>query len=317
MTYETGGPIQAIDYNTFATLANSVNEVFADLYPGATTLPNAAYGYGQTPALTPVAIGDNVKASEWAALFQAMKNCGTHQGTTVVPPLPASNPVIGDIVTAYNTPLGAVLSTISSLRTNRYNLAPLQSTLITGSNFVQPAGTIPWTDSLVFTCQANFGSWNNARYFFNSGGSLNINGSYSPVVTPDDVLWSTLLNNMSPLVMDWDSTTPSVGIGGTSIGFYGLTTSYQQIYHKNGGGSGYYAYGATTLRVEAKLNAAPGTNGLVDFRISLLDNDVSPATKTSVTTFRIDNKKSSGAIVYPGPAVTVTAVGGTNGFVAV
>ena len=75
MTYATGGPIEAFDYNTFATLSGSMNEVYADLYPGATTLPNAGYGYGQTPALVPVAVGDNILASEWAALFEVISKC--------------------------------------------------------------------------------------------------------------------------------------------------------------------------------------------------------------------------------------------------
>jgi hypothetical protein len=316
MTYATGGDIQALDYNTFATLANGMNEIFADLHPGATTLPNASYGYGQTPALTAVSVGNNVAASEWAALFQTMRVSGTHQGTTVVPPLPSLNPITGDLIAAYNTPASAVTTLINTLRTNRYSVAVLQSTLTSGTNQVQPAGAKPWTSSLTFTYRADFGSWDNARYFFNSGGSLNLNGSYSPNTTPEDAQWIAMFATMSPLVFSAVATTPGSGTNaGTAAGFYGLTTSYQAVYQKPYGAGG--AYTNSYLQLNAKLAAAAGTNGLIDFNIKMVDGDVTPNAKTSTTTYRIDNLRATGAVTYPGPAVVITAVGANSGFTAV
>jgi len=314
MTYVTGGPIQALDYNTFATLTGGMNEVFADMHSGATTLPNAGFGYGQLPALVSVAAGDAVAASEWANLFDTMRTVGTHQGTTVVPPLPVSDPIIGDIIAAYNTP-STLTALAALLQTNRFNLAAGQSTIVTGSNFTQPAGAKPWTTSLTFTYQVDFGSWNNARYFFNSGGSLNLNGSYSPIVTPEDTQWAAMLTAMSPLVFNYASTTPNTGAGGTSLGFYNLTTSYQTLYQQAYGGGGYYT--ASYVQLEGKLSAAAGTNGLVDFRVKLVDADASPNSKTTTTVYHIDNKKSSGLVTYPGPAVVVSSVGANSGFTAV
>ncbi len=314
MTYSTGGPIQALDYNTFATLSSGMNEIFADIYPGSTTLPNAAHGYGQTPALTAVAAGQNVTAAQWAALFNTMRNCGTHQGTAVVPPLPASNPAIGDDIAAYNTPT-TLATLVSTLGTNRFNLAAGQTTLTAGTNFSQTGATIPWTNTLTFNYQVNFGTWNNARYFFNSGGKLNLNGSYGPIVTPDDTMWAGMLSSMSPLVFNWNSTTPNSGGGGSAIGFYNLTTSYQAVYTHTHGGGGYYTN--SYIQLNAKLNAAAGTNGLVDFSVVLVDLDSTPPipAKNGTTVFRIDTITSSGAIVYPG-TVSIGAVGANNGFIA-
>lgn len=314
MTYVTGGNIQASDYNGFSTLSSSMNEVFADLHSGATTIgAGADYGYGQTPALISVVAGSSVLASEWALLYNAMRNCGTHQGTTVSPPVPGSNPTAGSSAIAYNTP-STLSSIVSLLRTNRHSLALGQTTLTTGANFVQPGGAKPWTNTLTFTYQIDFGSWNNARYFFNSGGTLNLNGSYSPNSTPEDAQWISMLATMSPLVFNWNSTTPFSSTGGTSLGFYNLTTSYQSVYFKTFGGSGYYS--ASSITVQSKLNASAGTNGLIDFRVILTDGDTSPNSKTSTTTYRIDNVKSSGVIVYPGPAVSVSSVGANTGFTA-
>jgi hypothetical protein len=313
MTYTTGGNIQAADYNAFSTLSTGMNELFADSNSGATTLPLAGFGYGQTPALTGVVAGNSVQAIEWAALFNTMKNCGTHQGTVVVPPVPSVNPVATNTIAAFNSP-SSLASVIALLKTNKYNIAALQSTVVAGTPHAQPAGAKPWSTSLVWNYQANFSSWNNARYFFNSGGAVLLNGSYSPSVTPEDAEWVTLLTNMSPLSFKAESTSPATGTGGTSVGFYGLTTSYQTVYNKVAGGGG--TYSTSSILVQAKLAAAAGTNGLVDFKISLLNGDLTPNPKTSTTTYQVDIKRSSGAIVYPGPVVTVASVGANDGFVA-
>lgn len=317
MTYATGGTIQAADYNTFATGATSINEVFADLHSGATTLGTFAdFGYGQTPALTSVTASTSVLASQWASLFQVIRKCGTHQGTTVVPPLPVSDPVIGDTIAAFNTPT-TLAALINTLRTNRHNLAVGQSTLTTGTTNTQPGPTIPWTNTLTFNYRVDFGSWNNARYFFNSGGYLALNGAYSPIVTPEDSQWSSMLVTMSPLVFNWNSTTPNSSTGGTSLGFYNLTTSPQTIYQKTFGGGGYYS--TSLIQVSANLPNTAGTNGLIDFSIQLIDNDSSlpKDPKNGTTTYRIDNLRASGASVsYPGPAVSVSTIGANSGFIS-
>ena len=316
MTYNTGGPIQATDYNTFSTLASGMNQVYADFYPGATTLPDAGYGYGQTPALTSTASGQNITALQWASLFDTMKKSGTHQGTTVVPPLPIVNPVSGGTIVAENTPT-ALAASIALLSTNRFNLAVGQSTLTTGTPYTQTVATIPWTTSLTFNYQVDLGTWNNARYFFNSGGKLQLNGSYAPAgsPTPEENQWILMLGNMSPLVFAYNSTTPNIGTGGTSVGFYGLTTSYQTIYIKTYGTGTYYS--ANYIQVSAKLNAAAGTNGLIDFRIALVDEDIAPTPKTGAATYRVDTLTATGAsVVYPG-TVSIAPIGINNGYVAV
>jgi hypothetical protein len=313
MTYITGGDIQALDYNTFATLGIGMNEVFGDDHPGVTTLPNAGFGYGQTPVLTSVSIGNVITAAQWSALFQTIRKSGAHQGTTVVPPLPASDPVTGDVIEAYNTP-STLATLVALIRTNRFNLAVGQSTLTAGTTYAQPGAANPWTNTLTWNYQVNFGSWNNARYFFNSGGKINLNGSNPTVVTPEDIQWNAMLTAMSPLVFNYTSTTPNTGSGGTAIGFYDLTTSYQTIYLKTYGGGGYYS--TSSITVQAKYNAAAGTNGLVDFRIILDDNDPTPNPKTSTTSYRVDNVRATGAnIAYPG-TISVATVGANSGFVA-
>jgi len=305
MAYLTGDPVTTAEYNTFVSTVNgSVNGISADLHPGATNLAGFAdYGYGLAPLTSTVTAGAPILASEWAAIVARIKLIATHQGATVVPPLPASGPAAGDPISAYNTPT-ALATILSNLTTNRFVIAVGQSTLTTGTSYAQPGPAQPWTTSLTFNFNVDFGSWNNARYFFNSGGNISINGSTTTAS------WITNLTNMSPLVFNYTSTTPGSGSGGTAIGFYDLTTSYQVIYNRAGTG-----YIGSYTEVRAKLAAAAGTNGIINFQ-AVLAEPGSATPKTGATTFRIDNLKSSGAVVYPGPAVSVATVGANSGFVA-
>lgn len=311
MTYAAGSDILASDYNGFAAI---MNELFADSHSGATTLPNAGFGYGQGSTISNVLASSNITAAQWGSLFDTIRKTGTHQGTTTVPPLPASNPLANTDIITYNTP--STLSTLLALlQTNKFNLAIGQSTLVVGTNYDNVSSLVtPWTNTLTWNYQVDFSTWNNARYFFNSGGTLNLNGSYAPVSTPEDTQWSTMLTNMSPLVFNYNSTTPNTGSGGTAIGFYGLTTSYQTIYTVTFGGGGYYTN--SFIQVQAKLNAAAGTNGKIDFTILLNDQDVSPDSKSNTTTYHVDYRMASGVnVAYPG-TVSVATVGANNGFIA-
>lgn len=298
MTYSTGGPIQAADYNGFV---DAVNAIYADTNAGATSLVPASSGYGVVPNLPHVAIGDAVTAADWTAMFDRIHKCGTHQGTSVTPIPPAVSP--GGLVVAYNDYLsGPTLSdVITDLTANRLNIDLSQITL----DNTPPAqvSAITWTTGLQLTWQIDFGSWNNARYFFNTGGKVRFAGTL-PGSFPSgsaSKYWQDMLSDMGTVQFAWNSTIPSSG-SGTSLGFYNLTTSYIEVYKKSTLIGLPAAYGNNYISVQAKLNAAAGTNGKIDFIIQLIDNDSTLPLETKPTgfTFNIGYFVSSGAIPYPG-----------------
>lgn len=318
MTYSTGSNIQASDYNSFATIAGGMNQLYADLYPN--TIPsvigtfnpsdNCTYGYGQT-GLTSVSGASTIHSTEWNNLFNVIRKTGTHQGTVVQPPLPAVNPPAGSSIQAYS----GLSSLISTLNSNRFSLAAGQTASVSHP-FTQPGAVIPWTTSLTFTCRVDFGSWNNARYFFNSGGFLAISGTYTPVgvPTPEEAYWIGTFSDMSPLIFNYSTCLPHLLGGGSAVGFYGLTSVYHAtpIYKHSYGTS---LYTANYVQVNAKFVNAVGTDGLLEFTIQMIDNDITPNAKTGTTTFNIQESHSTSQIIYPG-SVSVASVGANSGFVA-
>lgn len=312
MTYLTGSPIKATDYNSFATLPGGMNQIYSDIYQGTipTTLGTfnssdaCTYGYGQTPALTSVTAGSPIRATQWANLFNTMRASGTHQGTTVSPPVPATNPVVGDKIVANNSPT-AMSTAIESLYSNRFNIALGQSTLTTGTQF---SSSTPWGASLVFTCKLNFGTWDNARYFFNSGSYFSVNASYTAAnpssPTPEENSWISALNNLSGTAVNYKDASNTSGYAIAGRGFYGLTNSWQQLYSRtSGSGGGYYYYYASNMCIIGAKYEAAGSSGVVDIAIEMLDNDSYISQKYGTTRCWIDTVRSTGAVTVSIPTV--------------
>lgn len=291
MAYNSGGIIEATDFNSFAT---QINQIYSDLFPGEITVPYADYGYGAGPVLALVNPGDAVTASGWTALLQRITWCAEHQGTSISP-LP-SFVNSGSAISV----LTDLISKLSDTVTNRLNVAVGQTSMISGTTSSSSAS---WTSSRSWTWSANLGTWDSARYFFNLGGSLSVSGSYTGGSNPGiDSFWSMMLSNMGTVNMRAITTVSNQGTG--TRGFYGLTTTYQEIYRRSPGGGGYYSN--SYISIEARLINSAGTDGQIQFRIILVDGDTTPEAKTGTLAFTPSYLKSSGVIPYTG---TVTFFG--------
>ena len=302
MTYHTNGLIQAATYNTYADI---INRIYADSYSGSIIDSLADYGYGQSSPVAYVSTNQTVTAAQWTSLFSKMHVCGTHQGTSVSP-IPASVSS-GQIIEAYNNYLSTQTLTdvLSRLDANRLKCAPGQFSVIAGpSSPSSPSwGTTNGTKCLRYQFQVDFASWNNARYFFNTGGAINIFGAGSGS-TPEDIFWQNMLSGMGTLKFGWHDTTPSSGAG-SNTGFYDLTdTVWTKVYQRSPV-SGGVAYSNSFIAVYGKLENAPGTDGKVNIRVELVQNDPGfAATSAGTISYNIGLTQ---ATIYPGPAVVNTA----------
>lgn len=166
--------------------------------------------------------------------------------------------------------------------------------------------TTDWSTSIDNVCTYTFASFNKARYFFNSGGSLAEYLGGAGGSTGNAAAWIALLSLMGTVIMDLDGTSQT-GSGGTpaAIGYYDLTTNYQQIFIQQAAG----AYSDNEIIIYAKRNAA---GSVIDIR-TLLNDDHAGIVDCDITSqyrYRKLDDQSSGAgsltITAPSSLITNT-----------
>lgn len=306
MSYIVGGNIEATDYNQFVFQAK---RLVGDIYSGAVTEDNGlSIGYGRPNNLSEVAVGEVVTDEKWAELIDTIKAIGVHQGTATTPPMPSVVPASGDIVEVYDSPITFQIL-LDTVYGNRLNVAAGQYVDVNGpaSSYSQQ-----WTDLAEFTVDVDFGSWDSLRYFFNTGGSIFVNASYTQGATPTpaEIQMQAVLENMSPLKISARKTEQDQGLNqspnGQDFGVYNLPPGYPEfstLYLQSFNGGAFENQG---IRVEARIKNQPGTDGIVTLRFSAIDTNGD--SKTGTLTVEIDHRKSSGVIPYTG---TVTVSGQT------
>lgn len=286
MAHSKGNSPSNVDYNTYIG-TTGVTSAYASSV--AATQKVAALlgvgfgdrGYGQsTPLLTAVSQGDQIKAVDWLNLSTAIANIATQQGTSTSLLPPSSEFVTGKTIVAeviattpYDFP-----TIIANIDTNR-NIAAAGGMSLTSNALTITRATTWGSGSTGITCTASatFSSEDSARYFFNSGGALNLILAHPSVATTQDSNWNTILSALGTVSFSAHNTTRS-GSGGTpaTVGYYELTTTPQTIL--NGANIGTGSYTANGLLIEAWATAIPGVNGgkgtVINLRITLTDGHI-------------------------------------------
>lgn len=307
MTYSVGGTIQAADYNGFVG-TTAVNLPYASSLAATdkvAALIGVGYGdrgYGQTSTtLADVAVSNSVTAVQWNNLLNAMTTLNTHQGSGLtLQPTVASGGTI--------TYQSSIPTNIATLDTNRLLSNITQMTV---SSVLTSSISTPWSGTITHVFTINFGTADAARYFFNSGGQIRFSGTNIGGSTGSAVAWAALFAAMGTIKLD-SNTTTYTGTGGTitnNIGYYGLTTAYQQIFiHYGSGGSYYYSgiYYSIQVKTDATGSANGGNGSLLTVTITLNDIAGGYGTVNGTTSSIIDQYKAGGVLTIASPTYTTT-----------
>ena len=226
MTYSVGGSIQASDYNGFVG-TTAVNVAYTSSVAATNkiaALMGVGYGdrgYGQTGiTLASVAATDIVTAAQWNNLQSAMSVMNTHQGSglTLQPTVSAGGTILAENGTLSRPNISTLISTLD---TNRLTASVTDMTVTAALTSSQATG---WSGTVQHVFTAVFGTVDQARYYFNSGGQIRFSGSNTGATTPAGTAWATLLSNMGTISFG-ASTTTYTGSGGTVnniIGYYDI-----------------------------------------------------------------------------------------------
>lgn len=286
MTYSAGGLIEATDYNNFAggngggaNVSGQVNTVLGTGYGNA--------GYGQS-SVSNVSVSAQVTAAQWTSLVNGVNTVRKHQSGGGFSNL--STYTAGTVINATND----VSSNATSAYTNRLSSAAAGPTVNQPNQTASINTSSASAVDLNFSRTVTFGSSDQARYFFNAGGTVAIQVT-STVNTGGTTRGAALLDvidnctgkTMSAIAFN-AITTPAPFTENTdltTLGYYGQTTANVEVYKNTGSASG-AAYAAQFARVLTKVTGTAGSNGgkgeVITFSIESQSPAQSPAFDDSI-----------------------------------
>ena len=253
-----GQDITAVDYN------NIRSKILGVLGNGV-----GQSGYGQPLVSSDVNVGNNVTAEQWAELQADIVTCKVHQDGE----LPSVVSVdTGDVIRyGAGHPVTNYITLANQIVIDKFDLA-VGNQLLT-SNQATQTNTSQWYSQAQCNFTLTFLNANDARHFFNSGGKIRINSTFTKSVSAtndqQNNAWNALLTSVG-----------QVEIGGAVPlieNIYTLTTSYQTLYQQSSSAP----YSANFYRIEALCNCSEadnstGTATTFDFRITWKDDYVDP-----------------------------------------
>jgi hypothetical protein len=285
----TGSNITAAGFVTIQNKAESL------LGPGAATR-----GYNQTILSSDVFTGNQINRAQWDLLKTDIVNILYHQNGE----LPNIVTVNSGNVIEYgpghpNTNYDILLETAA---TNRFQVAASQSVVASKGAATY---TSAWSSLAQFTLTVTFGTADQGRYFFNSGGKIRLNTVISGGTgNSQHNAWVNFLNSIGIRSFGAD-TDPS-------INYYTLTNSFQTYYQS----SLSTPYSANNYRLEARSNVSnnsTGTATILTLRVTLTDAYVpqgaAPAPSDQVDgtmTISVEELKAAGTL-FPSGTFSITS----------
>lgn len=246
LAYWTDGLLSASGGVVTVPDQNFTNQFFAavDSIPGYTRdkTSSKSFDYGD-PA-------------EWASLVTTLNSISTHEvgssaGITV--------PVTYDLITWINN-FDSTMNTLCDVggTQNRFgNFAVFDDQTVRTSSYSSTWGN-PSNPQIQNVARIAWSNSNQARYFFNAGGRINLSISYSGGGSPQNTNWATVCSNAGTMWVQGNNS------GGTASGGFGYWQSAGRMY--SGSGSG--AYSSNTLTVDV---SGQGTNQMI-FTTTFRDN---------------------------------------------
>jgi hypothetical protein len=296
MAVNIGNLITAVNFNTLADL---IDDWFSD---GCAACSfgngNQKFGWGGS-TISNKNIGEVITAVNFNEMIDRI-NIGEDIVNGVAGALSRvsiSNPITATI---YNN----IQSKEVSIRALKNTIEAAELSIHAGTT---DARTTAWAGTINNVIRYTFANFNKARYLFNSGGALLISLVLAGGTTGNAANWTTLFSTMGTITMDFENTSQS-GSGGTggSIGYYDLTTNYQQIFTQSGTG----AYTDNEIIIYARRSAS---GNYIEIYIVLNDDHAGTVNGTTTATYqykKLDNQSSGAASL----AITAPTLSKINTF---
>ena len=272
-------------------------------------------GYGQSVTSAPVSNADVVEAADMNAIYADILAARVHQvgvGDIGIAQVVQNLNTIAIDTSFYINDAG-VTSTdpdgfkkgIADFETVMTQVVVDKAVMHSSQAALEPAiassRSSSWNGLIYHEIAVTFASANHRRYFFNTGGELRISANNTGSSTPKGLDWTLLCSEVGNVKFSAETTVSSLG-GGTSIGNYDLTASFQNIYQKIGSGTNQGVYAGNIYTVKAKSDIATRIIFRIDFndivQVGNIDNNVDGTLNSVMQHYRANSDISVVAPTY-------------------
>ena len=253
-------------------------------------------GYGQTLASSQVGQYSKISVTQWNNLRSDIIRARQHQtGTTIGSKAPGDS--------GYTAGSDLPIPTNSTQVKESWRAAYLQMATDADTNYLTvpaPAGeatraylvtnqirTAVWNTSVSQTVTVTWPTGDDARYFFNSGGQIEISSDFVPRTAGlKNSTWVSMLAGAGTIAFRHNTTVTS-GTGSTvNLGFYNATTSDGLIFEKDAPAG---AYAANKFYIMARVNSTGSDRRILTLTIVWADDSVPPVS-TPDPGFQVDEQ---------------------------
>ena len=245
-------------------------------------------GYGQS--VTSVSVnntGDVVEAADMNAIYADILKARVHQvgaGDIGIAEVVQNLNTVAETTSTFVSDAGVttvdpdgfkkgVLDFEGLMTQVQTDKAVMHSTQAALEPAIASARSSNWNGLIYHEVAVTFTSANTRRFFFNTGGELRISANNTGASTPKGLDWAALCSEVGTIKFNAETTT-STGGGGSSIGNYDLTSSYQDVYTKTGSGSYSGVYAGNLYTVKARSDIPTRIIFRIDFNDVVVDNNV-------------------------------------------
>jgi hypothetical protein len=269
--------ISVSDYNAIRSIASSIMGV-----------GSGSRGYGQTVNSISKSQNQLVSQQDWDLLRLDLLNARIHQnGFQALQEINENDSISAGTVNLYET----YRTTIDNDRFNVVNGRFLtEGALPNGDDLIVSrtySGGAEWKNEISSTLTITFSDANRARYFFNSGGTIRIKSTRTPITggrtDTQNNAWTNLIKDLG--FISFGGQIPETGFAPdrpmNGKNFYRLTSTFQEYYSKSSSSP----YGSNRYVLEARCNVADnrsGTANIVYIKIRFIDGYVDPDTVAGI-----------------------------------
>lgn len=244
------------------------------------------YGWGQTMQSSAISVGEKVTINEWAKLRYDILNAYYH----IYGSYPTTAQVADGGRIRYTSNFTPDTGTndvpqyqysqwTSGIVANRFTMDPAQALTLplvqTSRSWTYP--TTYWTSRISCEFKVTFSSANAARYFFNSGGKIQITSSRTNTSSPvnsQSSVWTSTLSAAG--TRSFGGNTPTTGLGTMNGQNWYRLTSSDQVWYSVSSSS---PYTANQYRINARCNVSSNSTGTASigyFLVEFIDNYTDP-----------------------------------------